>query len=204
MPIVAVSMESSSDVMKFTTQTIGFIQNIWSVDNHYTTEFDSLSFGIRKYTKNIQQGSYSGILNCIYDSTDSNLNYAGNFVSVPDSIQNIFTLLARVSRQSPEYLDTKWYPMDHEGTRHRARYLLAGTDYIKIDNEDILCNHYRLDIKKTGETIIQVSPHDYFMDHVATAKAIRQVWVEQTGKRRIVKASVSIYGMTVSAELLDN
>ena len=68
MPIVKVAMESSSNVMKFNTQTIGFIQNIWSVDNYYITEFDSLSFGVRKYTKNIQQGSYSGILNCKYDS----------------------------------------------------------------------------------------------------------------------------------------
>ena len=204
MPIVAVSMESSSHVMKFNTQTIGFIQNIWSVDNHYTTEFDSLSFGIKKYTKNIQQGSYSGILNCIYDSTDSNLNYAGNFVSVPDSIQNIFTLLARVSRQSADYLDAKWFPMDHEGIRHRARFLLADIEKVKIGNEDILCDHYRLDIEQSGEALIQVSPYDYFMDHVASAKALRQIWVEQTGKRRIVKASVSIYGMTVSAELHDN
>ena len=64
MPIVAVSMESSSHVMKFNTQTIGFIQNIWSVDNHYTTEFDSLSFGIRKYTKNIQKINYFIKKNC--------------------------------------------------------------------------------------------------------------------------------------------
>ena len=55
MPIVEVSMESSSNVLNFNTKTVGLIQSIWSVDNHYTTEFDSLSFGIRKYTKNIQR-----------------------------------------------------------------------------------------------------------------------------------------------------
>ena len=204
MPIVKVDMESSSNVMKFNTQTIGFIQNIWSVDNYYITEFDSLSFGVRKYTKNIQQGSYSGILNCKYDSTDSSLTYNGNLVSVPDSIQNIFTLLARVSRQSSDYLDTKWFPMDHEGTRHRARFLLADIEKVKIGNEEVLCDHYRLDIEQTDETSIQVSPYDYFMDHVASGKALRQVWVEQNGKKRIIKASVSIYGMTVSAVLQDN
>ena len=204
MPIVKVAMESSSNVMKFNTQTIGFIQNIWSVDNYYITEFDSLSFGVRKYTKNIQQGSYSGILNCKYDTTDSSLNYNGNLVSVPDSIQNIFTLLARVSRQSSDYLDTKWFPMDHEGTRHRARFLLANIEKVKIGNEEVLCDHYRLDIEQTDETSIQVSPYDYFMDHVALEKALRQVWVEKNGKKRIIKASVSIYGITVSAVLQDN
>ena len=197
-------MESSFDVLDFNTQTIGFIKNIWSVDNDYITEFDSLSFGVRKYTKNIQQGKYGGILNCEYDPTDSTLNYDGILISASDSIQNIFTLLARVSRQSSDYLDTKWFPMDHEGTRHRARFLLADIEKVKIGNEDILCDHFRLDIEQTGEALIQVSPYDYFMDHVASAKALRQIWVEQTGKRRIVKASVSIYGMTVSAELHDN
>ena len=42
------------------------------------------------------------------------------------------------------------------------------------------------------------------MDHVASDKALRQVWVEKNGKKRIIKASVSIYGMTVSAVLQDN
>ena len=204
MPIVAVSMESSSNVLNFNTKTVGLIQSIWSVDNHYTIEFDSLSFGVRKYTKNIQQGSYSGILNCKYDSTDSSLTYNGNLVSVPDSIQNIFTLLARVSRQSSDYLDTKWFPMDHEGTRHRARFLLADIEKVKIGNENILCDHFRLDIEQSGEALIQVSPYDYFMDHVASGKALRQIWVEQNGKKRIIKASVSIFGITVIAELQDN
>ena len=204
MPIVKVAMESSFDVLKFNTQTIGFIQNIWSVDNYYITQFDSLSYGVRKYTKNIQQGSYSGILNCKYSSTDSSLTYNGNLVAVPDSIQNIFTLLARISRQSSDYLDTKWFPMDHEGTRHRARFLRADIEKVKIGNEEVLCDHYRLDIEQSDETSIQVSPYDYFMDHVASGKALRQVWVEQNGKKRIIKASVSIYGMTVSAVLQDN
>lgn len=200
-PIVEVSMESSSNVLNFNTKTVGLIQSIWSVDNHYKTEFNSLTFGVRKYTKNIQQGSYSGILNCEYNPTDSTLNYDGNLVSVPDSIQNIFTLLARVSQQSPEYLDTKWFPMNHEGSRHRARFLLAGVENLEIGDENISCDHFRLDIEQTGEASIQVSPYDYFMDHVASAKALRQIWVEQTDKRRIVKASVSVYGMTVTAEL---
>ena len=197
-------MESSSNVLNFNTKTVGLIQSIWSVDNHYKTEFDSLSFGVRKYTKNIQQGSYGGILNCEYNPTDSTLNYDGNLVSVPDSIQNIFTLLARVSRQSADYLDAKWFPMDHEGIRHRARFLLADIEKVKIGNEEILCDHFRLDIEQTSEALIQVSPYDYFMDHVASAKALRQIWVEQTGKRRIVKASVSIYGIMVIAVLQDN
>ena len=91
--------------------------------------------------------------------------------------------------------------MNHEGSHQRARFLWAGTDIIEINDTDIVCDHYRLDIEKTDGPSIQVTLDDYFTDHVASTDALRQLWVEQSGKRRIIKASVSIYGMTVTAEL---
>ena len=42
---------------------------------------------------------------------------------------------------------------------------------------------------------------DYFTDNITSSEALRQLWVEQIGKRRIIKATVSIYGMGVTAEL---
>ncbi len=199
-----VYLESSVTSLSFHTETLGIFHSIWPVDNHYFTQYDSTSFGIRKYTKLINQGRYSGKLDCYYDTTNSQLKYNDESVFVTDSVQNIFTLLARVSYQSAEYLDTKWYPMDHEGTPHRARFLLAGTEKLKKDDEDILCDHYRLDIEKTDGASVHVSPDDYFTDHVASNDALRQLWVEKTGKRRIIKASVSIYGMTVTAKIQDD
>ena len=131
------------------------------------------------------------------------MNYNGQSVAVADSIQNIFTLLARVSHQSAEYLDTKWFPMNHEGVPHRARFLWAGTDTININDSDIVCDHYRLDIEQDKGKSVQLSAWDYFTDHVVSSEAIRQIWVEQGSKRRISKATVSIHGMTVTAEIQD-
>ena len=203
-PIVEVNMESSTKLLDFSTKTVGLMHYIWPVDNYYQVEYDSISFGIRHYTKSIHQGNYVGELNAIFESDGSNLNYNGQLVTVVDSIQNIFTLLARVSYQSAEYLDAKWYPMDHEGVPHRARFLLAGTEKLKMGDEDILCDHYRLDIEKTDGVSVNVSPYDYFTNHVAINDALRQLWVEKSGKHRIIKASVSIYGMTVTAKIQDN
>ena len=203
-PIVEVKMESSTKLLDFSTKTVGLLHSIWPVDNYYQIEYDSISFGIRKYTKSIHQGNYGGELNCIFESDGSKLNYNGQLVAVTDSIQNIFTLLARVSYQSSEYLDNKWYPMHHEGTPHRARFLLVGTEKLKIGDEDILCDHYRLDIEKIDGASVHVSSYDYFTDYVASNDALRQLWVEKTGKRRIIKATVSIYGMTVRAKIQDN
>ena len=124
-PIVNVSMESSSNDLSFHTETLGMIHFVWPVDNYYFTQYDSISFGLRQYTKKINQRGSSGELNCYYDSSSSQLKYNDKSTAVVDSIQNIFTLLARISHQSEEDLDTKWFPMNHEGAPHRARYLWA-------------------------------------------------------------------------------
>ena len=200
-PIVNISMESSNNAISFHTETLGMIHSIWPVDNHYFTDYDSISFGIRQYTKSIYQGSYKGELNCTFEPNGSQLNYNRQSVAVVDSIQNIFTLLARVSYQSVEYMDTKWFPMNHEGVPHRARFLWAGTETVGINDVNILCDHYRLDIEEVKGESVKVSPWDYFTDHVSSSEALRQLWVEKLGERRIIKASVSIYGMTVTAEL---
>jgi hypothetical protein len=197
-------MESSVNALSFHTETLGMIHSIWPVNNHYFTEYDSISFGIRKYTKSINQGRYNGELNVYYDLTNLQLKYNDESVFVTDSVQNIFTLLAQVSYQPVEYLDTKWFTMNHEGESHRARFLLAGTEKLKIGDENILCDHYRLDIEKTDGESVHASPNDYFTDHVASSDALRQLWVEQDGIRRIIKASVSIYGMTVTAKIQGN
>ncbi|MDP6262037.1 MAG: DUF3108 domain-containing protein [Candidatus Marinimicrobia bacterium] len=202
-PIVNVSMEYANDALSFHTETLGMFHYIWPVDNHYFTEYDSISFGVRHYTKSINQRGYSSEMNCIYKSDSSFLSYNGQSVSIVDSIQNIFTLLARVRYQPTEYLDTKWFPMNHEGAPYRARYLWAGTELVDINNVGILCDHYRLDIEETEGVGIKVSDWDYFNDHIASHEALRQIWVEKTGKRRIIQASVSIYGMTVKAEIQD-
>ena len=196
-------MESANDALSFHAETLGLINTIWPVDNHYFTEYDNISFGIRQYTKSIHQGSYAGKLNCTFEPNGSKLSYNSQSIAAVDSIQNIFTLLARVSYQSVKYLDTKWYPMNHEGGSCRARFLWAGTETVEINDVDILCDHFRLDIEKAKGESIQVSPWDYFTDHVASSEALRQIWVEQNGKRRIIKATVSIYGITITAKLLE-
>ena len=134
-------MESASDALSFHTETLGMFHSIWPVDNHYFTYYDSLSFGIRQYRKSINQGNYNGELNCTFEPNSSQLNYNRQSVAVVDSIQNIFTLLARVSSQSVAELDTKWFPMNHEGVPHRARFLWAGNEEIVINDVNIFCDH---------------------------------------------------------------
>ena len=68
----------------FNTKTVGIIRYIWSVDNEYYTEYDSISFGVRSYKKTVIQGSYKGLLECNYDINKSELNYNNLTISVVD------------------------------------------------------------------------------------------------------------------------
>ena len=200
-PIVNVSMEFSSNASSFHAETFGLIHSIWPVNNYYHTQYDSISFGVRQYEKLINQGRYSSELQCYYDFSSSSLIFNDINIVTVDSIQNIFTLLSRLSIQSIKEIDAKWFPMNHEGESHRARFLWVGAETVDINDSDVLCDHYRLDIEKIDGNSVKFSSWDYFTDHISSSEAIRQLWIEKYGKRRIVRATVSLYGMTILAEL---
>jgi hypothetical protein len=119
---------------------------------------------------------------------------------VPE-IQTIFTLLARVQKESVEALDTKWFPMDHDGELFSARFLWADTSTISIANSTILCDHYRLDIKAQDDVTSTPEQSDYFMNNIVSPEVVRQIWVEKNGLRRIIQATVNIYGIKIIAKI---
>ena len=86
-------MEYSANTLSVHTETIGLIHSIWPVNNHYFTQYDSISFGIRHYTKSIHQGSYKGELNCTFEPNGSQLNYNRQLVAVVDSHPNIVQIV---------------------------------------------------------------------------------------------------------------
>lgn len=140
-PIAEVSIDMPiENSIVFKAKTIGLFGAIWHVDNTYTTIYDSSSFGIREYNKNILQGNYKGVLNCKYDADQSLLYYNGIAVSAVDTVQNIFMLLNRLSMQSKKELDAIWFPLNHEGSPYRARFLFAGNDSLILDT-------YKIDIR---------------------------------------------------------
>ena len=111
-PIVAVEMNfEASGKIAFKTESIGIMDYIWPHENIYTTHYDTTNFGLRHFSKKIKQGSFKQKLSCDFNQDDSTLIYDGNTVNVPDSIQTIFTLLARITVDSLESIDTKWFPI---------------------------------------------------------------------------------------------
>ena len=203
-PIVAVEMKSEAPgKITFNTESIGILDYIWPHDNNYTTHYDTTNFGLRHFSKKIKQGSFKQKLSCDFNRNDSTLTYNDNTVHVSDSVQTIFTLLARITVDSLEYIDTKWFPMDHEGCSYRGRFLWSDTVTVKVMDKDILCDHFRLDLIPNEDDECLLEKSDYFMKNIVAENTVRQLWVEKNNNKRIIKASAKVYGLTLEAIIQD-
>jgi hypothetical protein len=176
---------------------------IWPHDNSYITHYDTTNFGLRHFSKKIKQGSFKQKLSCDFNHDDNTLIYDGNTVHVPESVQTIFTLLARITIDSLEYIDTKWFPMDHEGCSYRGRFLWSDTVTVKAMDKDILCDHFRLDLILNEDNECLLEKSDYFMKNIVAENAVRQLWVEKNNNKRIIKASAKVSGLTLEAIIQD-
>ena len=203
-PIVTVEMKSEAPgKITFNTESIGIMDYIWPHDNSYITHYDTTNFGLRHFSKKIRQGSFKQKLSCDFNHDDSTLIYDGNTVHVPDSIQTIFTLLARITVDSLEYIDTKWFPMDHEGCSYLGRFLWSDTVTVRAMDKYILCDHFRLDLIPNEDNECLLEESDYFMKNIVSENAVRQLWVEKNNNKRIIKASAKVSGLTLEAIIQD-
>ena len=203
-PIVAVKMNiEAPGKIAFKTKSIGIMDYIWPHDNSYITHYDTINFGLRHFSKKIKQGSFKQKLSCDFNHDDNTLIYDDNTVHVPESVQTIFTLLARITIDSLEYIDTKWFPMDHEGCSYRGRFLWSDTVTVKAVDKDILCDHFRLDLILNEDNECLLEKSDYFMKNIVAENAVRQLWVEKNNNKRIIKASAKVSGLALEAIIQD-
>ena len=187
----------------FKTKSIGLVNYIWPHKNSYSTFYNTDNFGLRKYSKNIKQGDFTQELTWKYNIGDSTLVLGDIKTAITDSIQTIFTLLARVSLESYEYLDTKWFPVDHESCTYKGRFLWSDTVSVPALNKQILCDHFRLDLIKLEQEKCGVEESDYFMENIIYHNSIRQIWVEKNNNKRIIKASAMVYGFPLEAIIIN-
>lgn len=191
--------------LDFRTRTVGLLDTIWPVDNTYSTSYDTTTFVAKSYTKQIRQKKFQQNLKFVTDDNTGTINYDKTAaIRRPENVQTIFTMLAQVGQETPEQLDTRWFPMEHEGQPYRVRLLWAGSATIKIAGKSYGCNHYRLDIEPAdGQKENILTRSDYFSEYIVHPDAMRQLWVESDGQRRIVQATVKLFGITLEAQLSD-
>ena len=99
-----------------------------------------------------------------------------------------------------KYLDTKWFPYEHEGRLGRARLIWADSLNQWSGNDSILCDHYRFDIEITDSTK-QVKTSDYFMNNIIRSDCVREIWVSREIPKSIIAAKVSLGPIPVIARI---
>ncbi len=190
-----------ADQLHFSTRSTGIVNLLWPFDNQYTTTFDTITFGIREYRKKIVQGSFKQKFKGIWQPEKGGILYGDTLVIRPANSQTVFTLLALIRKWPADSVDTRWFPLDHEGRLFRARFLLADTVRIPVENKNVLCDYYRLDLIPQEETGKILDRSDYFNQNITRPEAVRQLWVERSGERRIIKARVKLFGITLEAKI---
>ena len=84
-------------------------------------------------------------------------------------------------------LDTKWFELEHEGNKGKARFLWSDTANVLIGKESILCDHFRFDII-IDDTTNNVKNSDYFMNNIINPNGVRELWISTTIPKQIVLA----------------
>jgi len=177
--------------VELTYDTVGPADLIWDQHNYYKTNFDSLTFGLRKFNKKIEQKNFIQKTELQYMA--GNLKYKDALVPRSEDFKTIFTLISLLRNETALNLDGNYFILDHEGKLFDARFLWADTS--SITDQNILCDYYRLDLKPVSRTEPFYEDTDTFMDYVSRPELIRQIWVERYGKRRIIKALMNVHGL---------
>ena len=203
-PVAQVEMNNNKlGEIHFNTESVGIIDYIWPHKNSYSTFYNKENFGLRKYSKKIKQGDFKQKMSWEYNLSDSALIHEDTKISTSDSIQTIFTMLARVTLEPYNYLDTKWFMIDHESCLHKGRFLWSDTIRVTALDKEILCDHFRLDLKKIDQNDCGIDESDYFMKNIIDDNSVRQIWVEKNNNKRIIKASVKVYGFPLEAIIIN-
>ncbi len=179
----------NSKKITFEIKNRGLIDVIWPADNTYSTIFDSTSFFVKSWKKNIKQGADKTSLNAKLDTSEY-LIYDNNIkIKTETYFKNIFSLLAMAQTLPPESIDTKWFPFEHQGLIGKSRFLWSDSNKVWNGKDSILCDHYRLDITITDSTQIIKTENDYFMDNICKPGIIKELWIRRKPEKMVIKAS---------------
>tara|TARA_B100000963_G_scaffold351445_1_gene363035 strand:+ start:253 stop:942 length:690 start_codon:yes stop_codon:yes gene_type:complete len=176
--------------IEYEIQSRGITDLIWPTNNNYYASFDTLTFNLKSWSKNVKQGLYKSSLDAEVNSIDNVLNYGKESIQTSKPIYTIFTMLAMVQSLPYDMLDTKWFPYEHQGKIGEARFLWSDSSLIWSGKDSIMCDHYRMDINILDSTFSIGGEKDYFMKNIVDENYIKELWIRRQKKKEIIKARV--------------
>jgi len=201
-PVGAAKLQQISDnEISFNLKSNEFIDYVFPIDLEYYSKFNKYNYTIIENKKTIEQGTeeqdFEAVLNnkniLIYNEKDS--------ISLEPNTHSLISLLIKLINSSVDSIDTKWFNLENEGILYETRFLWNDTTRLSINNEDVLCDHYRLDLKIIDDKNKIFEKTDYFNELFFDINSIRQIWVEKWQKKqRIIKITIknSLVNLTIA------
>ncbi len=183
--------QDTDDEITFNLKSKKFIDYIFPVDLEYYSKFDKNSYTVIENKKTTELGTeeqkYEAVLKkgniLVYDEKDS--------ISLEPNTHSLLSLFVKIMNSPVDSIDTKWFNLENEGILYETRLLWNDTTTISINNKDVLCNHYRLDLKMLDDNDKIFDKTDYFNELFFDINSIRQIWVEKWQKQqRIIKIAI--------------
>ncbi len=177
--------------ISFKLKSNEFVDYVFPIDLDYYSKFDKNNYTIIENKKTIEQGTeeqdFEAVLNnknvLVYNEDDS--------ISLEPNTYSLLSLLVKFMNSPVDSIDTKWFNLENEGILYETRLLWSDTTNLSINNDDILCDHYRLDLKIVDDAKQIFDKTDYFNELFFDINSIRQIWVEKWQKQqRIIKLAI--------------
>ena len=189
--------------IEFKAQNRGLAEMIWPMNNYYSTTYNIQDFSLKEWSKNIKQGLFDNKNDCTLNSNTTLLYTNHHPIIIFEPVYTIFTLLAKVQKNSSNDLDGKWLKFEHEGKLGNARFLLADSSKAWNGKDSILCDHYRLDLKIIDTLNKVENSKDYFMRNIIDDSFVRELWISKTHKKQIILAKIHTPWISLIAQIED-
>ncbi len=199
-PCGTITMDQTTPgTLIFNTVSTGVLDWLFPFRNEYSVTYDTSTFTVLGLSKETHQRSAVQKLQAKWYPDNHTIVYNKKTVLHRETeMVTVLSLLALIEKRTPEDIDTKWFPMEHEGAIYRARFIYAGNDTLIDEPGQPACYHYRLDFE-TSDTSEKILAHsDFFHEYITSDGMVKQLWVTIKKPRKIVKAQVSLSGITAT------
>ena len=168
-----------------------FIDYVFPIDLEYYSKFTKINYSIVETKKTTEQKTVEQNYEAVLAKNNVLIYSKNDSIFTKPNTHSLLSLLVKLINSPIDSIDTKWFNLENEGILYETRLLWNDTTTMSIDNEDILCDHYRLDLKMLDDGNKIFEKTDYFNELFFDINSIRQIWVEKWQKKqRIVKITI--------------
>jgi hypothetical protein len=202
LPVGIAELEQIADnEISFKLKSNEFIDYVFPIDLDYYSKFDKNNYTIIENKKTTEQKTEEQNFEAILDGNNVLVYNDQDSISLEPNTHSLLSLLNKLMNSSVDSIDTKWFNLENEGILYQTRFLWNDTTTISVKNTDILCDHYRLDLKIVNDDSKIFEKTDYFNELFFDINSIRQIWVEKWQKKqRIIKITIknSLTNLTIA------